>query len=187
MKKRLGFVSNSSSSSFIIIFDKEPQNAEDVKGMLFPNTDVVAYYDYNISSNVASDIIFRDIAKADIDTLGRNFEELIYAVKYYGSGEEWLIDSKDEDLLEFLRLDDEVWGDWEKWKALPQDEKDKIEEEKQTVKERVLKKMFDNFNRETKDKFVYTAEFSDNDGEIYCTLEHGEVFEKVKHIRISNH
>ncbi|HMZ46899.1 MAG TPA: gliding motility-associated C-terminal domain-containing protein [Chitinophagaceae bacterium] len=35
MKIRNGFVSNSSSSSFIVLFPKEPKNATDVKNMLF--------------------------------------------------------------------------------------------------------------------------------------------------------
>ena len=35
MKIRSGFVSNSSSSSFVVIFPKIPKNQEDVKNMLF--------------------------------------------------------------------------------------------------------------------------------------------------------
>ena len=63
MKKRTGFVSNSSSSSFIIVFDKEPQSASDIKEMLFGTDDILTYYDYNITTNVASKIIFDDISK----------------------------------------------------------------------------------------------------------------------------
>lgn len=40
MKIRNGFVSNSSSSNFIVVFDKKPRNTDDLKKWLFPNLDV---------------------------------------------------------------------------------------------------------------------------------------------------
>ena len=47
MKVRSGFVSNSSSSSFILKFDKKPECVGEVKDTLFPNDESFHYYDYN--------------------------------------------------------------------------------------------------------------------------------------------
>ena len=45
MKKRLGFVSNSSSSSFIITFDKVPETVEELKELLFEDQEFITKYD----------------------------------------------------------------------------------------------------------------------------------------------
>jgi len=176
MKKRLGFVSNSSSSSFIIMFDKEPESVEEIKEMLF-DFDSVSYYDYTISSEQASEIIFRDIEKIEEKVLREEFDNMIYEIKY--GTEQWLIDRNDSDLKDFISLDEKHWKNWEEWKELSE----KIE----LLREKVIDKMNKKFALESEGKFVYHVVFSDNDGDIYCTLEHGEVFRKVKHIRINNH
>lgn len=185
MKKRIGFVSNSSSSSFIIMFDKKPENANDIKEMLFGDNEIVSYYDYNISSNVASDIIFRDIEEFNEEVVINDLDNLIYSIRHYPK-ESWLIDEDDEDLKEFIKLD-KIWDDWDKWKSMTEEEKQDFYKEQRKIKERILEKMMKNFKNESDGKYIYTVTFSDNDGDIYCTLEHGGVFDKVQHIRISNH
>jgi len=178
MKKRLGFVSNSSSSSFIIIFNKEPKNAQELKEMLFGDKTNISYYDYNVNTDVASEIIFKDIRKSVTQTLYDMFKEIIDLSLYF-IPPVWLIDHKDNEIIEYNKLD----YDW----SLSQTEQLDLYNKKEDLLKSIIKKMFINFNKETTNKFIYNVEFSDNDGEIYTILEHGNVFETVKHIRINNH
>ena len=186
MKKRLGFVSNSSSSSFIIIFDEEPKNTGDIKRMLFGDKTIISYYDNNITTNLASDIIFKDIEKATKQKLEADFDSIIYSMEYF-KPEAWLIDGDDKEVIEYNKLENEQWSKWEEWRAMSPIERERKLNRKEVLLTSIMKRMFENFDAETKGKFVYQVEFSDNDGDIYCTLEHGDVFDKVKHIRINNH
>jgi len=44
-----------------------------------------------------------------------------------------------------------------------------------------------NFLDDNKGKFIFTISYSDNDGEVMCTMEHGDIFRNVPHVRISHH
>lgn len=44
-----------------------------------------------------------------------------------------------------------------------------------------------NFLDDNKGKFVFMISYSDNDGNTGCTMEHGDIFRNVPHVRISNH
>lgn len=61
MKIRNGFVSNSSSSSFLIAFNKVPESREDIKEFLFKDqkeSDYIAGYDRNLPVSEAIDRIW---------------------------------------------------------------------------------------------------------------------------------
>lgn len=60
MKIRNGFVSNSSSSSFIVCWNKKPESVEEVKSILFNNMNTVSYYDYVESTQRLAEEIFND-------------------------------------------------------------------------------------------------------------------------------
>jgi hypothetical protein len=82
MKTRSGFVSNSSSSSFVVVFNKKPESVEDVKRQLFNNQDgTIKFYDYDektydeISNRVFNDLKNKDLAT--VEELANEFENLI--------------------------------------------------------------------------------------------------------------
>jgi hypothetical protein len=73
MKSRNGFVSNSSSSSFIVFFKKLPKTVEETKQILWPKSDdnEVLSFDFHdgndsISCKAAAAIIFEDISKPKV-------------------------------------------------------------------------------------------------------------------------
>lgn len=93
MKIRLGFVSNSSSSSFVVAFPRVPESAEDVQEMVFED-DCCLYYNGNrLSAKNASQIIFDEM------TAPATQEKLIDALggDYYEDGVSWE-DAEKEDL-----------------------------------------------------------------------------------------
>lgn len=63
MKQRNGFVSNSSSSSFVVIFDAVPRNAEDLRQAMFGDKKNVSAYDHTISTLEAARSAFNQIRK----------------------------------------------------------------------------------------------------------------------------
>ena len=68
MKIRNGFVSNSSSSSFIVVFPWDPTCADDVHTILFGTNEKLLgdyYYDdkFKLPSRWAAELIWRDIQK----------------------------------------------------------------------------------------------------------------------------
>jgi hypothetical protein len=162
MKIRQGFVSNSSSSSFIVAFSKEPTSIEEVKKEVFKEVEYVGHSYDNFTVFSAFDlakIIFEDIQKQKPNV------------------EEEIVDS--------------VEGGWFKGHAefssfeLPNGKFDWVGYEK--ANKEAARKITDKFIEENKDKFIYVFSFSDNDPNPYSTLEHGEIFRNLNHIQTSYH
>jgi len=86
MKIRSGFVSNSSSSSFILVFPYKPKSVEDIQQIVFPTSDGVQdpYPEIrtpcNISAADAANAIWTDIQKASKEQLVDEFAILIHYI-----------------------------------------------------------------------------------------------------------
>ena len=64
MKTRSGFVSNSSSTSFLIVFRKKPKSWNDVKEELFNNQDgIIEYGSETKTYDEISQQLFKDIRR----------------------------------------------------------------------------------------------------------------------------
>lgn len=175
MKIRNGFVSNSSSSSFVVIFPKVPKSAEDVKNMLF-DKDQTLYgaYDSNYSIEQVAETVWSDICNQEMNDFKSAAEEFSCGT----------LDGNDApDYNDFRHIKD--WQEqWKQYDAAKEVYAKKKMKEFLNVRKLKLKKI----NKETiEDIALYIFEYSDQDGSYGCALEHGDLFHKLKHVRISKH
>ena len=87
MKTRNGFVSNSSSSSFIIVLPKKPKSKEETHQFLFNGVDGqigLDYYDDEVSYSEVAERVFNDIQKTKCTKkdLAEEFESKLYSECY---------------------------------------------------------------------------------------------------------
>lgn len=164
MKVRQGFVSNSSSSSFIVAFPKDFEiTSDNVRQYLFGNQeDVFAYHGVFSTEHVADQVTRDMLAQTpnDEDVIKENL-----------GGH----DPDGPDLYEFKRKREGSPGyeyDWDAYTKASDEHRQKV---------------FDRLKTEHADMNLFVFEYSDNDGDFFCTMEHGGIFNKVPGIRISNH
>lgn len=211
MKIRNGFISNSSSSSFIVRLPKKPKTFEELKNSMFPNkewTDRINYeYLENESLTVAQVIkqIFNDIEINQKDAtniketmLSGYIREIEDQSSIKTLKNNWDIKRREEYHLyhQFGKKYGYELADMKKWKKdkhYPEYlKKQKIanEAEKEYVNARnsAISKYYENFKERNIDrKFEFAVEYSDKDGPAGCIMEHGDIFENVPHLTISHH
>ena len=223
MKIRNGFVSNSSSSSFIVTFPHDPADADDVRKMMFQDNDTpVQPYDYMVPTREIAEIVWRDIERQ------RKYGSFKCAEAQAQFANYCVDDYDDQDSATHLLGEDKVQALLSKMCV------DYLKSETQTVqnsactektysgyynlndaivgvlgkapdytapltlirdyaqKELNLKIMYAELVQAELKKFaeggvVYKFHYSDEDGELYCAMEHGDIFKKLKHVRISHH
>ena len=191
MKIRNGFVSNSSSSSFVVAFPREPKSVKDVKEILFvkgqsdyPNPfvweqtpDDEAYWPVWL----IADVVWKDIQKNGVATK----EDIIESLdggwfegldELMGHVDEFSCANRDEYWKK--RRDEIRHLDWsteegrEKHQKLWKDISD--ENEKRATK------IVEKFMEKNPDATFYVFEYS-------SAMEHGTLFRRVKHIKTSKH
>jgi len=207
MKNRNGFVSNSSSSSFIVAFDKNPMemDVDEMRELLFGDQDIIAKYDYGFTAQQLSETVLKDIQqnhsnKEETDKWSYTVntfegkmskEDLIKAISSgYFDGypdRDWNKDTESDKIRKEARdkgIDPYKDPEWSKRfrKALDKE----FQEEKEKV-DKAAKLLAEPFWKEHKNKYLYVVNYSDNNGSYYCVLEHGPTFDRIPHIRISHH
>lgn len=167
MKIRQGFVSNSSSSSFIVAFPKDMEvTSDNVHNHLFgPAFSSITAYDWigTFSTKEIADQVTRDIReqKPNVD------EQIAEALGGHLPG------SPDMDRFRVRKADGKGYDyDWDAYTA---------------ANAAFRAQMAEKIKKEFAGQDVYTFEYSDNDGSFMCTMEHGGIFDNVPHMRISNH
>jgi hypothetical protein len=159
MKYRNSFISNSSSTSFIIGLENKPKSVEETQQLLFGNekylpdpfNDAVLYPAKEIAK-----VVFEDLTQTE-PLQNKEFVDLIY----------------------YLKLQEEYIRNPEYWKF--EDNKVICKICKSRAKDTV-----DFLQRKWSNRQFYHLEYHD-DTDIGCAIEKGGVFDLLPHVEISNH
>ena len=161
MKIRSGFVSNSSSSSFVVVLEKKPNSPEELKNVLFKDKKVISYYDYIKTTEEVSQRIFNDIESFEKDS-SMLLEKIVDGLDNWG-----------------LR--------YEKYKLASgqTDWKKHDEDREQYIKDEVIPKA-NKFIEKYKNNFIFCVTYEDSGSEV--VYECGNIFENaIENIRINEH
>lgn len=158
MKIRKGFVSNSSSSSFIVKFPRIPKDVDDCKKILFGDDCEISVEWVKYPTKQIAEIIFNDISRQISSRIcSPNKKERIKKIVHLA-----------EDIQRFPEDFEREFSKIELLRNSPID---------------LAKRYFE--KREKGNIFDFT--YSDNDGSIYALMEHGNIFKNLEHEVISNH
>ena len=164
MKVRQGFVSNSSSSSFIVAFPKDFEiTSKNVRQYLFSDREYVSAYGDAYGTDHVADQVTRDLRAQEPN----REEALCEALEGH--------DPNGPDINDFRVKRKDGPGSTYDWVAYNK------------AREEHTKKVIEKFKAEYAGMNLYVFEYSDNDGDFYCTMEHGDIFGAVPSITISNH
>lgn len=179
MKIRTGFVSNSSSSSFVVAFPHRPNDVEETKKMLFGKQEwhYVGHFgetEEDVPTAPIAEKVFNNITRAATK------QEVIESI---ANG--WF-----DDYLGILPGYSDCMKDpeYESFKSeYPKDIKKIVEicEKHNKINRKRAEEIADFFIKINEDKFIVVMSFSDQDGEEI--EEHTDIFKRLEHIKTSYH
>jgi hypothetical protein len=167
MKVRAGFVSNSSSSSFVVGFPYKPKTVEELRYRLFGDKELFpGYYDdVEFPTSQIAEVVFRDLNQQE----PMNQQEVLEEIRsgYFDGHPEFSYHYDPKETDEQMR---------ERWD----------EESRQT--DAAAEALFQREIAPRWEKLeFYRFTYSDNDGPLQTTMEHGGIFDALTHLRISHH
>jgi len=194
MKIRSGFVSNSSSSSFIVTFDKEIKNEKELRELLFGDEKIIRMYGYEADAKKLAETIFWDMKGQEPFVVEKAEDLLPYIVGYFEDYPEtdWNNDEKESRKIAEEYKEKHNRGihnapqnsSWRKrYEKVRDEEWKKTERRVDRARLKYAKKILPKFIG----KKCYTFCYADEDGSFFCILEHGGTFDNIPHIQFSNH
>lgn len=175
MKRRNGFVSNSSSSSFVVVFDKriEAYSDDDLKQKLFGTTEKVIKHKW-----------YGDM---DTDALLERVREEAVEITFTLDGSFLIPVDDSRDIVVIFNQD---WNEaCEKADALGLSNKDSFDEywtKVTEIAEEQAKRDMLEFSKQNSGEY-YHFSFADGNGDIESFLEHEYIFNKFPHVTQNNH
>jgi hypothetical protein len=199
MKIRNGYVSNSSSSSFILKLDTIPTTLEETKVLLYGENPplLTAHWDDDaISTTQVARILLNDIESShfmDINDIISDIREEVYFSEYSGEeGRDFVVGT--EYIEEFDRIyHNAIQKDKDFHKSRWDKSYDEVNWEKHDDEMKILcEPLYDIMERCIREKYddsskFIKVEYSDNDGMVFSYLEHGGVLDKITVQRFSHH
>jgi len=178
MKIRNGFVSNSSSSNFILAFDKKPESVGELKELMFDRVetwdDPSAYDPFSAPT--------LDIAKAVFEQLDEQLP-LDKILDEFRSGH---LDGVTIDTFNDPNAPETYVKDENGKEVFNREEYERYHDD---IREKEIVRALEYFNRWKcpDDQVFYRVTFADEDGPFGSLCEHGEIFDKIHHVQISHH
>lgn len=167
MKIRTGFVSNSSSSSFLVVFPKIPKSKEECKKIVFGDRTSVTFVDDPIPTERVAETIFADIKEQKPLTVKKVKDRMREMASGLPGAPDYFLGRRGLEVGS---------PEWEEMRE-------------------VYDKCLDEFAIGTAEEFlekaggrpIFLFSYGDDDGDYFATLEHGDIFFDMGHIRINHH
>lgn len=209
MKIRNGFVSNSSSSSFIVAFNKKVSSSEEMKEILYGDIDTIKRFDdQHRAIDLAREVFnkfkkIRDVRKSGkvaevVRTLSGGYYFLSKNCGQFNKNGSLEFGPKMSLENKFLGSDMQLLDKLnrahlfkERLRSNPSVNFNdprirKIENDISILERKLAKKDWMNFEKKHRDHIIVHFEFSD-DSSVGSCIEHGGTFDNLPHIRISHH
>lgn len=176
MKIRSGFVSNSSSSSFVLAMDKDVNSVEKLQRKLFGLAKYYhGLYGEAIESNILAHIIWHDMCEASA---------------HYAYEGQWAEYTRNEIAEAFVNGDlpgaDRIKGPSPIGRYKNQKSLDKAWETYHNRLYKIARKVSDEFLDKHVDSAIYMLKYSDHYA-IGAAIEDGDVFKNIPHVKDSHH